>query len=68
MKITKCELYKYNMDLLEKTNTIEEMNEFIRNDGSEYEVMNIDSFSYKNSMDIRIDFETGLTLFITIEK
>ena len=68
MKITKCELYKYNMDLLEKTNTIEEMNEFIRNDGSEYEVMNIDSFSYKNSMDIRIDFETDLTLFITIEK
>ena len=68
MKITKCELYAYNMDLLEKTNTIEEMNEFIRNDGSEYEVMNIDSFSYKNSMDIRIDFETGLTLFITIEK
>ena len=68
MKITKCELYEYNMDLLEKTNTIEEMNEFIRKDGSEYEVMNIDSFSYKNSMDIRIDFETGLTLFITIKK
>ena len=68
MKITKCELYKYNIDLLQKTNSIEEMNEFIRNDGSEYEVINIDSFGYKNSMDIRIDFESGLTLFITVEK
>ena len=68
MKVTKCELYKYNMDLLEKTNTIEEMNDYIQNDGSDYNFMNIDSYNYKNCMDIRIDFESGSTLFITIEK
>lgn len=68
MKITKCELYNYNTKLVEKTDTIEKMNEFIQNDGSEYEVMNISSFDDKNFVDIRIDFYSGLTLFVTIEK
>ena len=68
MKIAKCEIYKHNRKLLKKTNTINEISNFIENDGSEYEVINIDSFDYKNCMDIRINFENGLTLFITIEK
>ena len=68
MKITKCELYNYNTKLVEKTDTIEKMNEFIQNDGSDYEFMNISSFDDKNFVDIRIDFYSGLALFITIEK
>ena len=48
MKITKCELYNYNTKLIEKTDTIEKMNEFIQNDGSNYELMNISSFDDKN--------------------
>lgn len=68
MKITKCELYNYNTKLVEKTDTIEKMNEFIQNDGSEYELMNISSFDDKNFIDIRIDFYSGLVLFITVEK
>lgn len=68
MKIGKCELYNYNTKIVEKTDTIEKMNEFIQNDGSEYEVMNIGSFDDKNFIDIRIDFYSGLALFITIEK
>ena len=68
MKITKCELYNYNTKLVEKTDTIEKMNEFIQNDGSDYEFMNISSFDDKNFVDIRIDFYSGLALFITVEK
>ena len=68
MKITKCELYNYNTKLVEKTDTIEKMNEFIQNDGSNYELMNIGSFDDKNFVDIRIDFYSGLALFITVEK
>ena len=68
MKITKCELYNYNTKLVEKTDTIEKMNEFIQNDGSDYELMNIGSFDDKNFVDIRIDFYSGLALFITVEK
>ena len=68
MKITKCELYNYNTKLVEKTDTIEKMNEFIQNDGSNYELMNISSFDDKNFVDIRIDFYSGLVLFITVEK
>lgn len=68
MKITKCELYNYNTKLIEKTDTIEKMNEFIQNDGSNYELMNISSFDDKNFVDIRIDFYSGLVLFITVEK
>ena len=68
MKITKCELYNYNTKLIEKTDTIEKMNEFIQNDGSNYELMNISSFDDKNFVNIRIDFYSGLVLFITVEK
>ena len=68
MKITKCELYNYNTKLIEKTDTIEKMNEFIQNDGSDYELMNISSFDDKNFVNIRIDFYSGLVLFITVEK
>ena len=67
MKITECQLY-HNMKLLNKTNNIKEMNYFIQNDGSDYNITNIKSFEYKGSFDIRIDFETGSQLFLTIEK
>lgn len=60
----KCRLYDYKGNIIYKTNTIEEMNKFIQNDGAEYNIMNIDN--YEN--DIRIDFESGSQLFLIAEK
>ena len=60
----KCRLYDYKGTKIYETNTVEKMNEFMQNDGAEYNIMNIDN--YEN--DIRIDFESGSQLFLITEK
>ena len=67
MKIIRCGMYNYQ-GMIKETNDIEEINEFIKNDGSDYTLENISSYEYKHSLDIRIDFEHGLSLFLTVEK
>ena len=56
-------LYNYNGKKLIETNTMKEMNDFIQNDGADYNIISFDS--YEN--DIRIDFESGSQLFIIAE-
>ena len=60
----KCILYDYKDNMIYKTNSVKEMNDFIQNDGSEYNIINIENFEN----DIRIDFESGLQLFLITEK
>ena len=52
-------LYNYNGKKLCETKNIKEMNDFIQNDGADYNIINMDS--YEN--DIRIYFESGSQLF-----
>lgn len=67
MKVTNFNLHNTKKMIL-STDTIEKMNDFILNDGSDYNLIGIDTFEYKNKLDIRMTFEHGLLLFMTIEK
>lgn len=55
-----CTLYNYKGTVICKTDSVEKMNDFIKNDGADYNIINI--MNYEN--DIRIDFESGSQLFL----
>ena len=59
----KCILYDYEGNIVYKTDNVEKMNDFLQNDGSDYDVMSI--INFKNN--IRIDFKSGLQLFLITE-
>ena len=59
-----CTLYDYKGNVIYKTNTVEKMNDFLQNDGANYNIINIMNFE----SDIRIDFESGSQLFLIMEK
>ena len=59
-----CTLYDYKGNIIYKTNTVEKMNDFLQNDGANYNIINIMNFEN----DIRIDFESGSQLFLITEK
>jgi len=59
-----CTLYDYKGAIIYKTNSVEKMNDFMKDDDANYNIINIMNFEN----DIRIDFESGSQLFlITIE-
>ena len=60
----KYRLYDYKGNTIYKTDNVKEINDFIQNDGAEYNIINIDN--YEN--DIRIDFESGSQLFLIGDK
>ena len=59
-----CTLYDYKGTIIYKTNSVEKMNDFLQNDGADYNMINIMNFEN----DIRIDFESGSQLFLITEK
>ena len=59
-----CTLYNYKGIVIYKTDSVEKMNDFIKNDGADYNIINI--MNYED--DIRIDFESGSQLFLIVTK
>ena len=59
-----CTLYDYKDTIIYKTDSVEKMNNFMKDDGANYNIINIMNFEN----DIRIDFESGSQLFLITEK
>jgi hypothetical protein len=55
-----CTLYNYKGTVIYKTDTVEKMNDFMKEDGANYNIINIMNFEN----DYRIDFESGSQLFL----
>ena len=60
----KCILYNHKDTVIYKTDTVEKMNDFIKEDGANYNIINITNFEN----DLRIDFESGSHLFLITTK
>ena len=59
-----CTLYDYKGTVIYKIDSVEKINDFMKDDGANYNIINIMNFEN----DIRIDFESGSQLFLITEK